>query len=103
MKAAATRGLDISGLRARQVEDADFERFDLILAMDRSNHATLIARCPAAHRARVRLLLEFVEAPGRMDVPDPYYGGAQGFDEVLDLVEEAAAGLLEEIRRWTVS
>ncbi|HET7204098.1 MAG TPA: low molecular weight protein-tyrosine-phosphatase [Steroidobacteraceae bacterium] len=98
-RAAAGRGLDISGLRARQVEQADFERFDLILAMDRSNRAALIARSPPAYRSRVRLLLEFAEAAGREDVPDPYYGGAQGFDEVLDLVEEAAAGLLAEIRR----
>jgi protein-tyrosine phosphatase len=99
MRAAAQRGLDLGGLRARQVEAADFERFDLILAMDRANYEALLELSPGVHRARVRLLLEFATNAGREDVPDPYYGGAQGFDEVLDLVEEAAAGLLEEIRR----
>jgi protein-tyrosine phosphatase len=102
VRAAAARGLDMTGLRARQVERSDFERFDLILAMDRSNQAALLELSPPEYRSRVRLLLEFAAAAGREDVPDPYYGGAQGFDEVLDLVEEAAAGLLAEIQR-TVS
>jgi protein-tyrosine phosphatase len=99
IKAAARRGLDLSGLRARQVEDADFERFDLILAMDRLNHVTLLERSPPERHPRIRLLLEFAADPQGLDVPDPYYGGAKGFDEVLDLVEEAAAGLLAELRR----
>jgi protein-tyrosine phosphatase len=99
IKAAARRGLDLSGLRARQVEDADFERFDLILAMDRLNHVTLLERSPPEHHPRIRLLLEFAADPQGLDVPDPYYGGAKGFDEVLDLVEDAAAGLLAELRR----
>jgi len=99
IKAAARRGLDLSGLRARQVEDADFERFDLILAMDRLNHDTLLERSPREYHPRIRLMLEFAEDPEGLDVPDPYYGGAKGFDEVLDLVEEAAAGLLAELRR----
>jgi protein-tyrosine phosphatase len=99
LKAASTRGLDISGLRARQVEAADFERFDLILAMDRLNYETLRERSPPAFRSRIRLLLEFADDASREDVPDPYYGGPQGFEEVLDLLEEAAAGLLAEVRR----
>ena len=99
IKAAARRGLDLSGLRARQVEDADFERFDLILAMDRLNHVTLLERSPPEYHPRIRLMLEFAADPEGLDVPDPYYGGASGFDEVLDLVEEAAAGLLAELRR----
>jgi protein-tyrosine phosphatase len=99
IKAAARRGLDLSGLRARQVEDTDFERFDLILAMDRLNHVTLLERSPPEHHPRIRLLLEFAGDPQGLDVPDPYYGGAKGFDEVLDLVEDAAAGLLAELRR----
>ena len=102
LRAAAARSLDMSGLRARQVERSDFERFDLILAMDRSNQAALLELSPPEYRSRVRLLLEFAAAAGREDVPDPYYGGVQRFDEVLDLVEEAAAGLLAEVRR-TVS
>jgi len=99
VKAASRRGLDLSGLRARQVEETDFERFDLILAMDRLNHAMLLERSAPEYHGRIRLLLEFADAPAGLDVPDPYYGGAKGFDEVLDLVEEAAAGLLAELRR----
>jgi protein-tyrosine phosphatase len=99
VKAAARRGVDLTGLRARQVVDADFEHFDLILAMDRLNHVTLLDRCPPGRQDRVRLLLEFAADAGSDEVPDPYYGGAQGFDDVLDLVESAAAGLLAEIRR----
>ena len=99
VKAAARRGIDLAGLRARQVRHEDFERFDLILAMDRLNHATLLDRSPPRHHARIRTLLEFAGETAPADVPDPYYGGQQGFDEVLDLVESAAAGLLAEIRR----
>jgi len=99
LRAAARRGLDLSGLRARQVEQADFERFDLILAMDRLNQVTLMELSPAAFRDRIRLLLEFDPDADTLDVPDPYYGGAAGFDNVLDLVEAASAGLVEEIRR----
>jgi protein-tyrosine phosphatase len=67
--------------------------------MDRSNYEALRERSPPAYRPRIRRLLEFAADAGRDDVPDPYYGGANGFDEVLDLVEEAAAGLLAEVRR----
>jgi low molecular weight protein-tyrosine phosphatase len=98
VKAAARRGIDLSSLRARQVQDEDFERFDLILAMDRLNHATLLDRSPPEHHARIRTLLEFAGAAAPTDVPDPYYGDAKGFDEVLDLVESAAAGVLREVR-----
>jgi protein-tyrosine phosphatase len=98
IKAAARRGIDLSMLRARQVQADDFERFDLILAMDRLNHATLLDRSAPQFHARIRLLLEFAGAAAGVDVPDPYYGGAEGFDEVLDLVEAAAPGLLAEIR-----
>jgi protein-tyrosine phosphatase len=101
VRAAARRGIDLASLRARQVQDEDFECFDLILAMDRLNHATLLDRCPAEHHARVRTLLEFAGEAAPADVPDPYYGGAKGFDDVLDLVESAADGLLDEIRSRT--
>jgi protein-tyrosine phosphatase len=99
LRAASSRGLDISGLRARQVDETDFERFDLILAMDRVNYETLRDRSPPTYRSRIRLLLEFADGAGRDEVPDPYYGGAKGFEEVLDLLEDAAAGLLAEVRR----
>jgi protein-tyrosine phosphatase len=95
--AAARRGIDLSGLRARQVADDDFERFDLIIAMDRLNHVTLLDRSPPQYHARIRTMLEFAAGAGH-DVPDPYYGGPAGFDTVLDLVEAAAPGLFAEIR-----
>jgi protein-tyrosine phosphatase len=98
--AALRRGYDLSALRARVVEPGDFERFDLILAMDRENLRVLRRRAPAAAHERLRLFLEFAApAGGPEDVPDPYYGGANGFEEVLDLVEGAARGLLAHLRR----
>ena len=98
-QAAARRGYDLSTLRARVVEPADFERFDLILAMDRENLRVLRRRAPAQAHERVRLFLEFAPEAGPEDVPDPYYGGANGFEEVLDLVETATRGLLAHLRQ----
>lgn len=95
--AAARRGIDLGRLRARQVEDADFERFDLIVAMDRLNREVLLARSPESCRERIRLFMEFAGSSELDEVPDPYYGGPVGFEQVLDLAEEAAAGLLEEV------
>ena len=95
------RGVDLASLRARQVQDEDFERFDLILAMDRLNHAALLDRSPPERHARIRTLLEFAGEAAPADVPDPYYGDAKGFDDVLDLVQSAAEGLLAEIRTRT--
>mgnify|MGYP002387185313 FL=1 len=95
--AAARRGVDLRPLRARSVRDEDFERFDLIIAMDRLNRETLLERSPAPFRERIRLFMEFAGDQDVEDVPDPYYGGAPGFERVLDLAEEAAAGLLDEV------
>ncbi len=95
--AAARRGIDLGNLRARQVSDDDFARFDLIVAMDRLNRATLLERAPEEYHGRVRLFMEFAGDTDIEDVPDPYYGGPPGFERVLDLAEEAAAGLLDEI------
>jgi protein-tyrosine phosphatase len=100
-EAARRRGYDMSGLRARTVAAPDFERFDLILAMDRSNLAELQRRAPAHARSRVRLFLEFVPDAQLLDVPDPYYGGENGFEEVLDLIEAAAHGLIAHLRSQT--
>jgi protein-tyrosine phosphatase len=97
--AAARRGYDLSGLRARVVEPVDFERFDLILAMDQENLRVLKRRAPAHAHERLRLFLEFAPESGTAEVPDPYYGGATGFEEVLDLVESAARGLLAHLRQ----
>jgi protein-tyrosine phosphatase len=98
-RAAERRGVDLRPQRARQVNPADFERFDLILAMDRQNHAELLAICPPQLHGRVRLFLDFAPHLGRDEVPDPYYGGVNGFELVLDLVEEASLGLIEHLRR----
>jgi len=95
--AAARRGIDLRSLRARVVEESDFERFDLLIAMDRLNQATLLDRSPSQYRERVRLFLEFAPAIDEEDVPDPYYGGPVGFERVLDLAEEASLGLLGEV------
>ena len=98
-QAAARRGYDLSALRARIVEPADFERFDLIVAMDRENLRVLRQRAPPAAHERLRLLLEFAPEAGPEDVPDPYYGAPNGFEEVLDLIEAAARGLLAHLRQ----
>jgi protein-tyrosine phosphatase len=97
--AAARRGIDLRPLRARRVQDADFAAFDLIVAMDRLNRAALLERSPPEYHGRIRLFMEFARGSDFEDVPDPYYGGPTGFEQVLDLAEEAAAGLLEEILR----
>lgn len=96
--AARMRGYDLSALRARQVSTADFERFDLLLAMDEANLAELRRRCPPEHRGKVRLLMEFAPGVAETEVADPYFGGAQGFEQVLDQVERACAGLLDSLR-----
>lgn len=95
--AAAVRGIDISGLRARQVSAEDFQRFDLILAMDRSNLSDL-QRLDPGNAARLQLFMEYA-ADQPLEVPDPYYGGEQGFTRVLDMLEVAAEGLLDSLQR----
>jgi protein-tyrosine phosphatase len=98
-RAAMRRGIDLGGLRARQIAPADFARFDLILAMDRSNLRELEAMLPENSRARVQLFLAYAPDLGRLEVPDPYYGDASGFDEVLDLTAAASRGLLAALQR----
>lgn len=96
---AARRGYDLSDLRARQVQFLDFERFDLILAMDHDNLALLQDECPPQHLHKLRRLMEFApEGLGEV-VADPYYGSRNGFETVLDHVEAACDGLLAHIRR----
>jgi protein-tyrosine phosphatase len=89
---ARRRGYDLSAQRARQVRPRDFEDFHYIIAMDRGHLRLLELMCPPGHRGKLRLLLA-----GR-DVPDPYYGGPDGFEQVLDMVEAACRGLIHEIR-----
>ena len=94
--AAERRGVSLQDLRARRVSDEDFDRFDYIIAMDEDNVARLQEQGSAEHHSKVRLFLEF-SSSGEQDVPDPYYGGAAGFERVLDLVEDASRGLLETL------
>ena len=91
------RGADISQLRGRKVADEDFERFDYILVMDGDNYSKLIERAPAHHHGKIRRLLSFSRKYPNLDVVDPYYGGAQGFEENLDMIEDAVQGLIREI------
>lgn len=97
--AAKQRGYDMSKLRGRQAEAGDFARFDYVLAMDEANLAILQRLRPRDARSHLGLFLEFAERHAEREVPDPYYGGAEGFERVLDMVEDAAAGLLRHIRQ----
>ena len=96
---AAWRGYDLSALRARQIVPEDFERFDLILTMDWDNQALTEGLCPPAHIKKVRRLAEFFRRHSDTTVPDPYHGGPEDFERVLDLVEDAAEGLVAHCRR----
>ena len=87
--------------RSRRITENDFARFDLILAMDQSNLNDMREICPGEHVHKLRLFLEFAPELGMREVPDPYYGGPEGFDRVLDLCEAAATGLLDQIRSST--
>ena len=95
--AARRRGYPIDDLRARQVTVGDFEHFDLLLAMDRSHLRHLTDLAPASWRGQVRLFLDYAPETRTADVPDPYYGGADGFQRVLDLIEAGSRGLLAEL------
>jgi protein-tyrosine phosphatase len=97
MKHASRRGYDLSAQRAMQVDCAHFDQFDYILAMDRGHLRQLKAIAPAGSRARLGLFLDASARWKGEDVPDPYYGGAEGFEQVLDMVEEAAGRWLDII------
>lgn len=104
---ALKRGYDLSQHRARQIQAQDFERFDWILAMDWDNLALLEEQCPEEHRHKLRLLMTYADMQALRHpssepiVPDPYYGGAAGFEQVLDLLEAASDGLVATLlKRW---
>ncbi|OIP06390.1 MAG: phosphotyrosine protein phosphatase [Betaproteobacteria bacterium CG2_30_59_46] len=96
-QAALQRGYDLSSLRRRKVGAMDFHEFDYILAMDRENLANLFQICPPQEQHKLKLFMEFSRGFNQREVPDPYYGGNKGFENVLNMVEDAASGLLEEI------
>lgn len=95
---AKKRGYDLTPLRARAVARTDFDHFDLILAMDQQNFDDLVRAAPKNPHARIEMFLDY-EPSATREVPDPYYGGAQGFEEVLDLIEAASDGLLQKLKR----
>ena len=98
IQAARRRGYDLTALRGRQVVAADFARFGWILAMDLSNLRALEELRPSDYGGHLGLLLDLVPGTGVREVPDPYYGGPDGFERVLDLVEQASAELVSRIR-----
>ncbi|MDN4503281.1 low molecular weight protein-tyrosine-phosphatase [Alteromonadaceae bacterium BrNp21-10] len=95
--AGTARGYNFDGLKARRIAPSDFESFDLVVAMDNSNLSDLRDICPMDMQHKIQLFMSFCES-SEVEVPDPYYGGAKGFDYVLDLVEQAADGLIENMR-----
>lgn len=96
---AARRGYDLSTLRARQITIEDFDAYDLILAMDGGHLELLIERCPDVHRHKLQRFTTYCRRHTGRDVPDPYYGGASGFEQVLDLVEDGCSGLLQHMQK----
>ena len=99
MQAARKRGIELGRQRARRISEKDFLEFDYVLAMDRSNYDDLLLLAPADHTSKLHLFLTFAPGLAVDEVPDPYYGGITGFERVLDLIEQAALGLLAEIRQ----
>ena len=97
-KAAKQRGYDLSHLRARKLVDEDFQRFDYILSMDTRNLADVIKRAPYDYGGVIKLFLDYSEERNIIEVPDPYYGGDEGFERVFNIVEGACHGLLKELK-----
>lgn len=95
---AARRGYDLSDLRARQIQDTDFEDYDLILVMDLDNLSNTQDECPTEHQHKIRRMTEFCLKHKAQVVPDPYYGDNNGFEAVLDLVEDACEGLIQFVK-----
>lgn len=97
--AARKRGYDISHQRARQVTSQDFQDYDLVLAMDWENLTALKQVCPRAYQHKLRLLMSFANEHEEATVPDPYYGGPEGFGKTLDYIEDACQGMLDFLRK----
>ncbi|MEE8366127.1 MAG: low molecular weight protein-tyrosine-phosphatase [Gammaproteobacteria bacterium] len=98
LSAAQSRGVDLSGLRARQFQSNDYNHFDFLIAMDQSNRSHMAALNPGKGQAKLVLMLEYSKSYKQREVPDPYYGD-DGFDQVFDMIADASAGLLEHIRQ----
>lgn len=96
--AGRERGYSFEGQTARKIMPADFEKFDYILAMDRHNLTELKTICPAAQRHKISLLLDYAPDQNTREVPDPFYGGEDGFEQVIDLIEAASTGLIDALK-----
>ncbi|HHT00464.1 MAG TPA: low molecular weight phosphotyrosine protein phosphatase [Thiomicrospira sp.] len=103
METARNRGIEMLDLRARKVDFGDFYVYDYILAMDEENYHNLLELALPEHRDKVQMFLDYTQEFPESEVPDPYYGGAQGFEHVFDLVESASEGLLEHIKKTHLS
>jgi protein-tyrosine phosphatase len=99
MEYASRRGYDLSAQRSRKVTAQDFEDFDHVLAMDHDNLKLLLAACPPQHRHKLGMMMAHATRSGVDAVPDPYYGGGRGFDDVLDYLEDASDGLLTKLKK----
>ncbi len=99
LETAERRGVDLSDLRARRVLSEDFDYYEYVLAMDQDNYHSLSAICPHGQERKLMLYMDFAPHLRTREVPDPYYGAPRGFDQVFDMVEAAAEGLLADIRR----
>ena len=97
-RAAKDRGVDLSYIRARKVVFGDFEDFDYLLAMDSDNHQILMSACPEQYKQKVNYFLHYAPHLNTLEVPDPYYGGEYGFERVLDMIEDASIGFLNEVQ-----
>ncbi len=98
IRVAASRGINLKNLRARQVRRSDFQQFDYIIAMDRHNYSDLISLAPQDHRCRIQLFLDFTDNWSEREIPDPYYGGPQGFERAFDMITDASKGLIKDIK-----
>ena len=97
--AAAKRGVSISHLRARRLNRRDYEKFDYIIGMDLFNYQDLVSMAPRDYKGKVCLFMDFASDRDLQEIPDPYYGGHDGFERVLDMIEAACLGLIEDIRK----
>lgn len=95
---AKLRGYDLSRLKCRKVDDVDFEKFDLIVAMDLENRRDLLRKCPQEHQHKIKMMMSFTHSEFE-EVPDPYYSGKRGFELVLDLIEQASDGIVDTLRQ----
>ena len=100
---AQKRGIDLSYIKARKIQESDFEYYDYVLAMDKDNYDILDQACPVDYKSKLSLFLDFAPEHAFDEVPDPYYGGIRGFENVFDMVDAASKGLLKDIKSLHLS